>query len=199
MTDARNVAILIFDDVEVLDFAGPFEVFSVFRPDDAERGFNVYIIAETSEPVSARNGFVVTPAHTIYDCPAPDILVVPGGYGTRSLLENEAILDFIQESSEKAELTLSVCTGSLLLGKIGLLDGLHSTTHFLALDELRKVAPKTIVEENRRFVDNGNVVVSAGVSAGIDMAFHILERLHGREKAAETARYMEYDWRPDPE
>lgn len=197
MAEARNVAILIFNEVEVLDFAGPFEVFSVFRAADDERGFDVYTVAETLEPVSARNGLVVTPKHTIYDCPRPDILVVPGGYGTRSLVNNTAILDFIEERAEEAELVLSVCTGSLLLGKIGLLDDLPSTTHFLAFDELRKIAPKTTVQEGKRFVDNGRVVVSAGVSAGIDMTFHILDRLHGRDKALETARYMEYDWRPE--
>ena len=195
MTQPRNVAILIFDDVEVLDFCGPFEVFAVTGRQEGEQPFNVYTVAEKPGPISARGGLSVNPRYTLVDCPPPDILVVPGGYGTRRVMNNQSLIDWIRQVDAHTELTLSVCTGSLLLGKAGLLDGLQATTHHQAMDLLRDAAPSTAVLDDQRIVDNGTVVTSAGISAGIDMALHIVARLLGDEVAAETARYMEYDWR----
>jgi len=191
----RNVAILVFDDVEVLDFSGPFEVFSVVGRQKGQSPFDVYTVAEMPGPVFARNQFSVNPRYTIADCPAPDILVVPGGWGTRREMNNARLIDWIKTTAPKAELVLSVCTGALLLARAGLLDGLKATTHHGALDLLREIAPKTTVLDNQRVVDNGKIIVSAGVSAGIDAAFHVVARLDGLEVALETARYMEYDWR----
>jgi transcriptional regulator GlxA family with amidase domain len=196
MSDQRNVAILIFDNVEVLDFAGPFEVFSI----TGQRGgatFNVYTVAEKSGPVMARNGFSVNPRYTIDDCPPPDIVVVPGGYGTRREMNNPAIVEWVQAQNQRAELMLSVCTGSLIYGSAGLLNDLPATTHFGAFSELRTISPTTTVREDIRFVDTGRIVTSAGISAGIDMALHIVARLLGEDQARETAQYMEYHWNND--
>ena len=190
----KNVAILIFDEVEVLDFCGPFEVFSVTGKRNNLDPFNVYTVAQTDKPVLARNNLSVNPSHTLSDCPEPDILLVPGGYGTRTEMHNPILIDWIKLRAEKAELTLSVCTGALLLAKAGLLDGLSATTHHLAIDLLKEIAPKTKVLESERIVDNGNVILSAGISAGIDMSLYVVSRLLGEVEAEETASYMEYDW-----
>jgi transcriptional regulator GlxA family with amidase domain len=194
----RNVAILIFDDVEVLDFCGPLEVFSVTGRQRQPAPFNVYTVAETSGPVLARNQLSVNPSHTIAECPPPHILVVPGGWGTRREMNNPRLVDWIKTVASTAEIVLSVCTGSLLLAKAGLLDGLKATTHHGALDLLQQVAPTATVLRDQRFLDNGRIIVSAGVSAGIDAAFHLVARLLGKEDALETARYIEYHWRDEP-
>jgi transcriptional regulator GlxA family with amidase domain len=188
----KNVAILLFDDVEVLDFAGPFEVFSVT---DELRGygtFNVYTIAEQPGTVRARNGLKVVPDYPLDRCPPPDVLIVPGGFGTRALLKKPALLEWLRIRSRDAEITFSVCTGSIVLGQAGLLDGLRATTHHECFELLRSVAPRTQVIETERYVDNGRVLTAAGISAGIDCALHIVERLLGADAAVATARYMEY-------
>lgn len=192
----RNVAVLLFDGVEVLDFAGPFEVFSVAGRRDGLDPFRVYTVAESARPVLARNDLSVNPRYTIEDCPAPDILVVPGGFGTRREMHNPVILQWIQRVAAGNEITFSVCTGALLLGRAGLLDGQRATTHFGALRELEEAAPRATVAANVKVVDNGRIVTSAGISAGIEAALHLVGRLMGTEHAIETARYMEYDWEP---
>jgi transcriptional regulator GlxA family with amidase domain len=191
----RRVAVLIFDNVEVMDFAGPFEVFGVTGQREGKPLFDVYTVARESKPVMARNNLSVNPDYSFRDCPRPDILVVPGGFGTRREKHNPAVLDFIRQHSRDAEHVLSVCSGALLLARAGLLDGLHATTHQGALDELAADAPKAQVLRNARVVDNGRIVLSAGISAGIDAALHLVAMLHGAGQAAETAAYMEYDWR----
>lgn len=190
----RKVAIFIFDEVEVLDFCGPFEVFAVTGARSLEKPFDVFTVAETATAITARNGLSVNPKFSFTGCPQADILVIPGGYGTRVLLQNQIVLDWIKEQAIKAELIMSVCTGSLLLGKAGLLDGLSATTHFNAMEELRRAAPNTEICPGQRIVDNGRILTSAGISAGIDLSFHIIARLLGREVALETARWMEYDY-----
>ena len=190
----RNVAILIFDEVEVLDFCGPFEVFSVTGKRNNIDPFNVYTVAQTDKPVLARNKLSINPSYGLMDCPKPDILLIPGGYGTRVEMKNSTLIDWIRDRAEGAELVLSVCSGALLLAKAGLLDGLAATTHHGALGLLRELAPDTKVVECERFVDNGRVIVSAGISAGIDMSLYVVSRLLGEEQANETAAYMEYDW-----
>lgn len=198
MTHKRNVAILIFDEVEVLDFAGPFEVFAVSRRKaDSERIFNTYTVAQYPRPVFARNGLSVNPAYTIDDCPAPDVLLVPGGQGTRLQLHNPEIVDWIAMQSGRVEQLLSVCTGALLLAKAGLLDGLSAATYHTAYDLLGELAPTATLCPGKRYVDNGKIVTSAGISAGIDMALHVVGKLHGVEQALYTAERMEYFWTPD--
>ena len=184
----RNVAILIFPDVEVLDFAGPFEVFAVADELEQHRLFNVFTVAELSSVVHARNGLQVVPNHTFESSPKPDIVVVPGGFGTRALLENSTVLDWIRHHAASAELVVSVCTGSLVLAKAGLLAGKQATTHYLRHDLLREIEPRAIVREDRRFIDEGNIATSAGISAGIDLSLHLVGRLHGASVAEATAR-----------
>lgn len=128
-------------------------------------------------------------------CPQPDILLIPGGYGTRQQMHNQTLTSWIKEYSKQAELTLSVCTGALLLAKAGLLENLAATTHHLAIDLLQQIAPNTEIRANERFVDNGKIILSAGISAGIDMSLYVVAKLLGKEQAIETAEYMEYDWK----
>jgi transcriptional regulator GlxA family with amidase domain len=197
MSTTRRVAILIFDDVEVLDFCGPFEVFGVCgRYGPPPPPFEVFTVAEVVRPISARNGLSVNPRYALSDSPPADIVLVPGGWGTRREMYNDRIVAWVREQSTKVELLLSVCTGALILGKAGLLDGLEATTHAGAVELLREVAPRATLRPERRFVDNGRIITSAGISAGIDMSLHVVGRLLGAEAARDTARYMEYDWSP---
>ena len=189
----RNVGIVVFDQVEVLDFAGPYEVFSVATQVADPDSFNVHLVAESAASVEGRNGFTVVPQFTFANCPKPDILIVPGGPGTRVEENNPAMLDWLTTKADSAELVLSVCTGARILAKAGLLDGLEATTHWVSIDELKEMVPTATIHDDRRFVDNGKVVTSAGVSAGIDMSLHIVGRLCGEKAAAETAHFMEYD------
>jgi transcriptional regulator GlxA family with amidase domain len=189
-----RVAILLFDEVEVLDFAGPFEVFSVARSAAGDPAFEVVTVALRVGPVAARNGLTVLPGCTPDTLGEVDILVVPGGFGTRRELHNAAMLDFIRGISASAGLTLSVCTGALLLGAAGLLQGCGATTHWAAMDELRAVDSGAELHPEARVVDNGSVVTAAGVSAGIDAALHVVARVHGEAAARMAARYMQYDW-----
>lgn len=194
MNKTRTLAILLFDDAEVLDFCGPFEAFSVANRKADPPAFDVFTVTEKPGPVVARNGLSVNPRYTLADCPQPDILLIPGGIGTRAEINNSLLIDWIKEAADAAELVLSVCTGALLLGKVGLLDGLEVTTHHLGFDLLREIAPAATVCENRRFVDNGKIITSAGIAAGIDMSLHVVQRLLGKEVAVATARQMEYPW-----
>jgi transcriptional regulator GlxA family with amidase domain len=196
MAAQRLVAILVFNDVEVLDFCGPFEVFSVTGRNSDPRPFRVVLVSEKVGPIVARNGLSVNPDYTLENCPRADLILVPGGQGTRLLMHNERVVDWVRERAASAELVLSVCTGALILGKAGLLDGLSATTHHGALDLLRQTASRTIVLENTRFVDNGRVITSGGIAAGIDMSLHVVARILSPEAAAETARHMEYPWSP---
>jgi transcriptional regulator GlxA family with amidase domain len=196
-TDDRSplrVAILLFDDVEVLDFAGPFEVFAVARAAAGEPAFEVVTVALRPGAVVARHALTVLPGCAPDGLGAVDILVVPGGRGTRRELHDPAMLDFIRATSASARITLSVCTGALLLGAAGLLNGQAATTHWAAMDELRGLDCGAELLPEARIVDNGALVISAGVSAGIDAALHLVSRLLGEPAARETARYLQYDW-----
>ena len=197
-----NVAILIFENVEVLDFAGPFEVFSRTRTTpgtDSRRSedsapFRVFTVAPEPGVLRATGGLQVVPDCGFRDVPAIDILVVPGGFGTRPLLEDAVTLAWIRDTAATAKLVTSVCTGSLLLARAGLLDGHRAITHWAAIDLLEQVGGgKVTVERGKRWVEDG-VVTSAGVAAGIDMAFAVVASICGREVAEETARYIEYPW-----
>lgn len=195
----RSVVIVLFDDVEVLDFAGPFEVFSVAKDLSGEALFKVRTVAVAHAPygdgaraITARNGLKVTADHVLDEIDQADILIVPGGMGTRALVADNALSQWIGNISSRAKLTLSVCTGSLLLAKAGLLANSAATTHHGAMDLLSDIDPTIDLRRDVRFVDNGAIVTSGGISAGIDMSFHVLERLHGSEIATQTADYMEY-------
>jgi transcriptional regulator GlxA family with amidase domain len=193
MLRSKNVAILIFNDVEVLDFCGPFEVFSVTNEIHSLKPFNVYTVAEEDKPVIARNNLSVNPRYTINNCPKPDILIVPGGQGTRKEMNNPVLVNWVKDSFEDLELLLSVCTGALILAKAGLLEGLTATTHHGALDLLKKAAPKTKIVKDQRFVDNGKIILSAGIAAGIDMSFYVVDKLVGKDAVVAASKYMEYN------
>lgn len=194
-----NVGILIFDDVEILDFAGPFEVFSRTRlvPGPESRRsedsapFHVFTVAKTAAPIRTTGGLRVIPHYAFADAPRVDLVVVPGGWGTRALLHDTETLDWIRQAAAGARKVTTVCTGSLLLAKAGLLEGRHATTHWGALDTLDSLKAGVTVEREYRVVDDG-VISSAGVASGIDMAFYVVETLFGREVADETAHYVEY-------
>ena len=198
----RTVGILIFPDVEILDFCGPFEVFaSAALPEESPGGsetrlFEVITLAERPDIVACRGGLRVEPSHTLADHPPLDLVVIPGGYGTRREQENPAVLEWIARQHDGGALTTSVCTGAFLLGAAGLLEGRRATTHWTTLDDLRARHPATTVLGDARIIDEGAVITSAGVSAGIDMALHVVRRLHGDVIARRTARDMEYDWAP---
>jgi transcriptional regulator GlxA family with amidase domain len=197
--DRKTVGILIFDNVEVLDFAGPFEVFSrtrltpgaAARRSEASAPFEVFTVAPAHRQVTAVGGLVVVPRYSFADAPPIDLLVVPGGIGTRPLLGDADVIGWIRHAAGQAERVTSVCTGALLLAEAGLLQGRRATTHWAALDELAGLGRGVQVVADRRVVDDG-VITSAGVSAGMDMAFYLVEALCGREVADETAHYIEY-------
>ena len=195
MTQTR-VGILIFEDVEVLDFCGPFEVFSVTRRQrgEAKSPFEVFLVAETADVVHTRGGMQVVPHVTIQDCPPLDILLVPGGRGTRPLLHNKTILNWIREQATAVETLTSVCTGSLVLAQAGLLDGLTATTHWESLDMMAERFPQVTVNRDQHWVEQGHVLTSAGISAGIDMALQVVARYEGEAVARETALQMEYPY-----
>lgn len=205
MSTTRDVAIFLFDDVEVLDFAGPYEVFSVAGLRTLpQKPFNVFTVAEKS-PIIARNGLTIIPDYLLKDCPLAPIFLVPGGggyradgtpFGSRREMHNPVVLEWVQKQANFAELSLSVCTGALILGQAGVLEGLKATTHFKALEGLRAISPHIEVIENIRYVDNGKVILSAGVSAGIDMSYYVVSKLLGEELANEAAQYAQYDYWP---
>jgi transcriptional regulator GlxA family with amidase domain len=193
MTADRSVAVLLYDDIEVLDFAAPFEVFSVAgRRHDLEL-FDVFTVAQHARAVDARNGLRVVPKHSMRDCPTANVLVIPGGYGSRREIRNPATIEWVRRMAEGAEVILSVCTGALILAAAGLLRGLEVTTHRGALGLLAATEPACSVV-TRRVVDTGRIVSTAGVSAGLDGALHIVARLTNTRIAAECAEYIEYDW-----
>jgi transcriptional regulator GlxA family with amidase domain len=189
----RNIGILVFDEVEVLDFAGPFQVFMtaqrVARPGTP---FATFTVAQHAG-VLARGGLSIAPTCTFGLAPRIDVLVVPGGVVTAELDKPEVIA-WIAARAAEAELVASVCTGAFLLAKAGLLAGKTVTTHWEDIDDFRRSFPDIAVDEHARFVDEGRIVTSAGISAGIDMSLHLVERLEGEPLARRTARQMDYRW-----
>jgi transcriptional regulator GlxA family with amidase domain len=197
--DRLSVGILIFQNVEVLDFAGPYEVFSrtrltpgiESRRSDATAPFHVFTVAPTCDPVAATGGLRVLPDYGFADAPVIDLLVIPGGFGTRALLQDASVLDWIRRTATAARRVTSVCTGALLLAQSGLLAGRRATTHWGALDLLANLDRSVRVERALRVVDDG-IVTSAGVAAGIDMARHVVQAVCGADVADETAHYIEF-------
>lgn len=196
----RTVGILLFDDVEVLDFAGPFEVFSVARPvgqhNEGRQLFKVLTIAEKEGLVIATGGLSIQPNFTIENHPPFDILIVPGGWGTRRERTNPALLEWIADQNQKTEITASVCTGAFFLAEQGILNDLEATTHWNSIGWMQENYPQIAMNDTKRFIDQGHIVTSAGISAGIDMSLHLIARIYGIEIAKWTARRMEYDWKP---
>lgn len=197
--ERKRVGIVLFENIEVLDFCGPFEVFSATRLNEEYRReelspFKVLLVAEKSDTVITTGGMKVIPDFTFQTCPKLDILVVPGGWGTRSEIDNPVMLDWLRNCASEVETLTSVCTGSMMLGFAGLLDGLHATTHWRSLDWMRTSFPSVTVEYEQHVVEDGRVVTSAGISSGIDMALKVVARYHGESIARATAKHMEYPY-----
>jgi transcriptional regulator GlxA family with amidase domain len=200
-----NVGIYIYNDVEVLDFAGPFEVFSTASRVKARMSpksndlFNVFTIGEKMVPIYARGGLQVAPRYSIAEHPEINALIVPGGI-VNDELEKAHLITWIAASSEIADITASVCTGAFLLAKAGLLESKAATTHWEDINDLHLMFPDIDIKNDVRWVDEGNIVTSAGISAGIDMSLHIVSRVANKDLAMRIARQMEFDWTqtPDP-
>ncbi|NVN93016.1 MAG: DJ-1/PfpI family protein [Desulfuromonadales bacterium] len=197
--ERKIVGIVVFDNVEVLDFSGPFEVFSATRFNEEKRReepspFDVLLVAEKGETITATGGMRVIADHSFVDCPALDILCVPGGWGTRREMENSVMLEWLRARAAQVELLTSVCTGSMLLGFAGLLDGHRATTHWRSLDWMRESFARVVVEYDQHVVVDGSLYTSAGISAGIDMALKVVVRYCGEDVARATARHMEYPY-----
>ncbi len=188
----KNVAILVFDDVEVLDFAGPFEVFAVADELSDHRLFHTFTFATKPGTVRARNGLKIVPDFTFEHCPPPHVIVIPGGSGRHALMRMPSLHEWLRQKCRSAEIVMSVCTGSFILAAAGLLEGLRVTTHHDCLAELREFAPHLDLVASTRFTDNGRFLTAAGISAGLDCSLHVVQRLAGPAAADATARYMEY-------
>ena len=191
----KNVAILLFDDVELLDFAGPGEVFQQ-AGFNGRNAFNVYTVAVNKKEITSQSFLKVTTQYLVDDCPMPDILVIPGG-NTIAQVNNEKLISWIKTVNQKAEYVLSVCNGVRLLAKTGALDGLTATSHFRAVDNLAKEFPKVKMVKGKRFVDNGRIITTEGVSAGIDGSLYLVSKIFNKEVANDIAVQMMYNWKPD--
>lgn len=196
---AKRIGLLVFDGVEVLDFCGPFEVFSITRLDEARRyetssPFELSLISAGDEVITAAGGLRVIPDHSLADSMGLDVLVVPGGPGVRRAEGDQRLLEWIAAQHVQVEILASVCTGAFLLAAAGLLDGRRATTHWRWLGRLRDRYPNIEVLEETRVVEAGKILTAGGVTAGIDLALAIVARLCGTEVAGVTARQLEYDW-----
>ena len=192
----RNLAILVFEGVQIIDYTGPWEVFGHAMGGEHQQAFEIYTVAPKAGPITTSMGMSVNPKYTFANAPKADVLVLPGG-DVEPFMDDPAVKKWVQESAKSAEIVLSVCNGAFFLGRAGLLDGLEATTFAALIDELQKAAPKARVVRDRRFVDNGKIITSAGLSSGIDGALHVIERLLGKGNAQVVATSLEYDWRPE--
>lgn len=195
----KNVAIVLYNGVEILDFAGPAEVFasaSRYGTNGSENAFRVYTVSKTKDPILSQGFVRITPEFSFADSPKPDILVLPGGGGP-DLTKDAAWAEWLRTAGGGAEHVLTVCTGAFMAGKVGLLEGIEATTWYNAVPFLEKEFPNTRVQPGRRFIDSGKMITTAGVSAGIDGSLHLVARLLGRYVADRTAEYMEYKWSPE--
>ena len=195
----RNVAIFLYEGVEILDFSGPSEVLQASSHFVSHENppLKLFTVSRTKDPIISQQFLKVVPDYSIADAPKIDVLVIPGG-NTGPTMADAAAMEWIKKTVDNAEVTLTVCTGAMPLGKLGYFDGLDVTTWYGAIARLQELAPKANVKDGRRFVDNGKIITTAGVSAGIDGALHLVARIFGRRIADQTAQYMEYHWTPEP-
>nr|WP_321383743.1 DJ-1/PfpI family protein [uncultured Vibrio sp.] len=191
-----NIGIYIYDDAEVLDFSGPFEVFSTAKRLETS-DWNVFLVAETKNAVAARGGFNVLPDYSIHDHPDIDLLVVVGGVHTEEMTKLP-VLNWIKSVDQRASWVASVCTGAFLLASAGLLKGLTVTTHWEDIPDLTHRFPNLMVIDDQRWVTSGKYTTSGGISAGIDMSLYLVSHLHSRDLAKMVARQMEYNWQECP-
>jgi len=192
MATLLNVAVLIFKEVELLDFCGPMEVLSCAN-DVHGPTFNIYTVAATKRPVLCRSNVTVQPDYEVLNAPAPDVLIVPGGVGARQVMSRQPdVMEWIAHEALSAQIVASVCTGALILGKLGLLNDQAVTTHHTCIKELEAISPDALVLPDERFTDNGKIVTAGGISAGIDMSLHLVQRLLGPAARLKVMTEMEY-------
>jgi len=197
--EKKRVGIVVFDEVEVLDFAGPFEVFAITEDERKAKLFQVSLLGTQPGSVKARNGLTVVPDRLYNEAGPLDVLVVPGGYGAEKItILDRPFLAWLAAQRHQVPLVASVCTGAFLLAEAGLLDGLRATTHHLDFDEFEARWPRITLVRDKKWVDEGPIVSSGGISSGIDMALHLVARLEGQEAADRTAERMEYRWQKVP-
>ncbi len=190
-----NIGIYLYADAEVLDFAGPYEVFATAGRLSPDRDIQVCLIGETGEMITARNGFRVVPDYGLNDHPPLDLMLVPGGIHTREM-HNPKAIDWIKRQAQTVKLVTSVCTGAFLLAEAGLLTGRRATTHWEDMADLRQSYPDIAVIDNVRWVKDGTLITSGGIAAGIDMALYLVSQIADEALARQTARQMEYPWPP---
>ena len=196
MTAVKQIGIALFPDVEELDAIGPWEVLSAWTLQYPDDGYGVTCLSRSGGLVQCAKGLVVQAHHSFEDAPPLDVLIYPGGQGTRAQLQDEAQLDWIRRQRQEVRLMTSVCTGSLVYAAAGLLTHRPATTHWASLDTLAEIDPTIDVRRDERYVDDGDIITAAGVSAGIDMALHLIVRLAGEERARQVKRYIQYDPAP---
>jgi transcriptional regulator GlxA family with amidase domain len=191
----KTVGIFLFDKVELLDFAGPYEVFSVANELSGFKLLHTFTVSESGKSIRSVHGLEIVADYSIDNCPPPDILVIPGGDGTKVLLDNHRVMNWFHEVYRRAEITFTVCSGARIPAKLGLLNHQPFTTHHLVVEDVLKIAPQAIFKTDERFVDNGKLMTAGGISAGIDISLYVLEKMFGKAVREATQKYMEYgDW-----
>jgi transcriptional regulator GlxA family with amidase domain len=188
----KNVGIYLFNKVELLDFAGPYEVFSSAALLDERKPFKVFTISEDGGAIRSVNGLIVIPDYSFNNHPKIDILVVPGGEGTKNEIKKKRVMEWIDKTQASAEIMATVCSGARIPAVLGLLDGLEATTHHSVINDIKKLAPNVTIDHTKRFIDNGKIMTSGGISAGIDLSLYIVKKLLGEEPASKVTEYMEY-------
>lgn len=188
----NSIGIYLFDDVELLDFAGPLQVFSATRYLDNTLIPIIDLIGPKKQITVSKTGMKVSVHKTLEEAGTYDLFLIPGGFGTRGIIKNDDELAMLRELTDRCSTITSVCTGSLVLARMGYLKGLTATTHYGAVDLLKELEPEVTVDRSRRFIDNGRIVISEGVSAGIDMSFYLLERFISKEVSDTVRKYIEY-------
>ena len=188
----KNVGIYLFNKVELLDFAGPYEVFSTTSELNDHKVFKVFTISEDGGAIKSVNGLIVIPDYSFDNHPKIDILIIPGGEGTKNEIKKKKVMEWVNKTQGSAEIMATVCSGARIPAVLGLLDGLEATTHHSVIEDVKKLAPNVTINHTKRFIDNGKIMTSGGISAGIDLSLHIVKKLCGEDTAQKTMEYMEY-------
>lgn len=182
----------MFNKVELLDFAGPYEVFSTTSELNDHKAFKVFTVSEDGGAIKSVNGLIVIPDYSFDNHPKIDILIIPGGEGTKNEIKKKKVMEWVNKTQGSAEIMATVCSGARIPAVLGLLDDLEATTHHSVIEDVKKLAPKVTIDHTKRFIDNGKIMTSGGISAGIDLSLHIVKKLCGEDTAQKTMEYMEY-------